>query len=487
MLLVGDSGVGKSSLVSRFTRGKFKPDPKPTSTNIIAARHVYVDGKVIKARIVDVAGYSSYSDISRELPSTNGALIVYDVTSHSTFTNAEKWYRELRIAHDQIEMMLIGNKSDLINDSVTTTAIAGKAFAQRESLGFIETSAKDYRNVEKAFVQVVTRIFQKLFKNDIRDAINALVPAISSEARMSRYSGKNEPAHFMLKIESFSLLCEARTNELESDVFEASGYKWRLELYPNGNAESGGNHISIYLAICDAESLPKGWQVWVDGKFCVYDHIHNNYITFQDGDGKRTRFHEKMIKWGFSKLISLDSFTDARNGLLIHDSCVFGAEIFAVPKYAGKDQCLSLIKPPTVVNTHTWTIENFSAITEKELYSDDFKIGKVNWRLNVHPKGNVAGTGTGTSLSIFLELHNSELLPDGWRAYAKYKLRVKNQGGDADRVKEVENWFHKSTAGWGYQSFMLLSEVGDPEKGFLLHDVLIVEAEISVVGILHKY
>lgn len=184
LLLIGDSGVGKSSLVSRFTRGKFRPDPKPTSTNNIVARHVCVDGKVFKVQIVDIPGInSSYSDISTEVLSTNGALIVYDVMSLSTFENAEKWYKELQIANGEIEVMLIGNKSDLVNDFVSTTCTdAGKELAERESLGFIETSAKDNKNVEKAFVEVVTLIFEKLIENDTMDAINAhAFPEMSSE------------------------------------------------------------------------------------------------------------------------------------------------------------------------------------------------------------------------------------------------------------------------------------------------------------------
>ncbi|KAL7585240.1 hypothetical protein Lser_V15G46162 [Lactuca serriola] len=388
LLLIGDSGVGKSSLVSRFTRGKFRPDPKPTSTNNIVARHVCVDGKVFKVQIVDIPGNSSYSDISTEVLSTNGALIVYDVTSLSTFENAEKWYKELQIANGEIEVMLIGNKSDhLVNDFVTTCTDAGKELAERESLVFIETSAKDNKNVEKAFVEVVTLIFEKLIENDTMDAINAhAFPEISSEDRMSRYSGKNEPAHYMLKIESFSLLSEAKTKKFESDIFEAAGYKWRLELYPNGNEERWGNYISIYVTICNAESLPKGREVWVDGKFCVYDHIHHSYITFQ-----------------------------------------------------------------------------------------------VHWKIKLYPKGQ--GAGKGTNLSIFLQVHNSKLLPDGWTAYAKYNFRACKES----RWQCSEHWFYKSSASWGYPSFMLLREVVDPEKGFLLDDVLIVEAEISVVGILKNF
>lgn len=97
------------------------------------------------------------------------------------------------------------------------------------------------------------------------------------------------------------------------------------------------------------------------------------------GDGKRTRFHQKKTRWGFRKLISLDSFKDAESGYLFGDSCEFGAEVFVVPKYTQKDQCLSMIKPPVTMNTHVWTISKFSLVKEDTLYSEDFKVGKVKW------------------------------------------------------------------------------------------------------------
>ncbi|GKE59337.1 putative TRAF-like family protein, partial [Tanacetum coccineum] len=199
-------------------------------------------------------------------------------------------------------------------------------------------------------------------------------------------------------------------------------------------------------------------------------------------DGKRGRFYEKQIKWGFSKLISLDSFCNAVNGCIYNDSCVFGLEVFSVPRYSETDRCLSMIKPSAVMSTHTWTIENFSARTQHELLSDHFKVGKVKW---LYPKGH--GTGKNTHLSIYLCVHDSGSLTTGWRFYAKYKIRVKHQCGGADKETEGNCWFHEPATSWGYPQLMLLSKLGDAEMGFLLQDVLIVEAEILVVGKLKDF
>ncbi|GJZ10661.1 putative ubiquitinyl hydrolase 1 [Tanacetum coccineum] len=404
LLLIGDSCVGKSSLLSRFTRGEFRPDHNPTTTNNLVARDVYVDGKIIKVQTVDIACNHKYRDFSTDIQMQNvvGALIVYDVTRWSTFEDVERWYTELKIANGEIEVTLVLNKTDLVKESVTSYSEAGKSFAERVLVSLIETSAKDGRNVERAFAELITRIFRKV-NNNTMGAIDTHAISFFSQARMSRLRGKTEPAHYMLKIESFSLLSQAGTPKFESDIFEASGYKWRLELYPNGNEEeNAGSNISIYLRICDTKYA----------------------------DGKRARFYEKQIKWGFSKLISLESFCNSVNGCIYNDSCVFGAEVFSVPRYTETDRCLSVIKPSAVMSTHTWTIENFSARTEHELLSDDFKVGKVKWELALYPKGY--GTGKDTHLSIFLCVHDSGSLTTGWRIYAKYKVRVKHHCGGAD-------------------------------------------------------
>ncbi|XP_076929226.1 uncharacterized protein LOC143593495 [Bidens hawaiensis] len=268
---------------------------------------------------------------------------------------------------------------------------------------------------------------------------------------------KHEPAHYMLKIESFSLLSEAKKSKIEFDVFEASGHKWRLDLYP------------IYVSICDTESRSKGRKVCVDVCFFVYDHINRSYVTFQDGNGQRTRFHEKKKTWGFDKLISFESFMDSKNGYLLNDSCVFGAEVFAVPEFTQIDRCLIMTKPPATMNTYTWTINNFSDITEDVLYSDAFKVGKVKWytinlspffitldfrqscflisdafqfldsrKLSLYPKGNKSSEGT--HLSVFLCVYDDALLPKGWKVYAKFKLRLKSQSAESD-IEQGKQYF----------------------------------------------
>ncbi|KAJ9551959.1 hypothetical protein OSB04_016004 [Centaurea solstitialis] len=300
---------------------------------------------------------------------------------------------------------------------------------------------------------------------------------------------KHEPSHYMFKIESFSLLLDqSPRTKIESDVFEASGHKWKLELYPNGNEmkKVGNDQMSLYLIICDTESLPKGWEVCVDVSFFLYDHTQHNYATFQDiENGNRTKFHEKKMKWGFDKLISLESFKKSENGYLENDSCVFGAEVFAVTEYAQKDRCLSMIKPPPNLKPYIWIIDNISSLTEgPDLYSGIFKACKVNWKLHTRFKKSVISVGK--YLAIFLEIHDADLLPVGWKVYARYKLRLKNQSDKGEMEEELKlgYWFDESHVSCGAPCFMPFSK---NEKETLLNGRLIVEAEILYVGMFRNF
>lgn len=159
LVLIGDSGVGKSNLLSRFTRNEFNLESKSTIGVEFATRSLEIDGKVIKAQIWDTAGQERYRAItSAYYRGAVGALIVYDVTRHATFENVGRWLKELRDHTDpNAIVMLIGNKSDLRHLVAVSTEEA-KALAEAESLYFMETSALEATNVENAFKEVLTQI-----------------------------------------------------------------------------------------------------------------------------------------------------------------------------------------------------------------------------------------------------------------------------------------------------------------------------------------
>ncbi|RWV88332.1 hypothetical protein GW17_00049588 [Ensete ventricosum] len=170
VVLIGDSGVGKSNLLSRFTRNEFSLESKSTIGVEFATRSLTVDGKVVKAQIWDTAGQER---------GAIGALLVYDVTRHATFENVERWLKELRGHTDpNIVVMLIGNKSDL-RHLVAVPTEDGEAYAERESLYFMETSALEATNVENAFAEVLTQIYRIVSKKAVEagDDATSTVPS----------------------------------------------------------------------------------------------------------------------------------------------------------------------------------------------------------------------------------------------------------------------------------------------------------------------
>ncbi|KAG7457924.1 RAB11a, member RAS oncogene family, like [Megalops cyprinoides] len=161
VVLIGDSGVGKSNLLSRFTRNEFNLESKSTIGVEFATRSIQVEGKTIKAQIWDTAGQERYRAItSAYYRGAVGALLVYDIAKHLTYENAERWLKELQDhADSNIVIMLVGNKSDLRHLRAVPTDEA-RAFAEKHGLSFLETSALDSSNVELAFQTILTAIYR---------------------------------------------------------------------------------------------------------------------------------------------------------------------------------------------------------------------------------------------------------------------------------------------------------------------------------------
>ncbi|TSP09094.1 Phosphatidylinositol 4-phosphate 5-kinase type-1 gamma [Bagarius yarrelli] len=170
VVLIGDSGVGKSNLLSRFTRNEFNLESKSTIGVEFATRSIQVDGKTIKAQIWDTAGQERYRAItSAYYRGAVGALLVYDIAKHLTYENVERWLKELRDhADNNIVIMLVGNKSDLRHLRAVPTDEA-RAFAEKNNLSFIETSALDSTNVEEAFKNILTEIYRIVSQKQIAD------------------------------------------------------------------------------------------------------------------------------------------------------------------------------------------------------------------------------------------------------------------------------------------------------------------------------
>ncbi|KAJ7949133.1 Ras-related protein [Quillaja saponaria] len=168
VVLIGDSAVGKSQLLARFSRNEFTMESKATIGVEFQTKTLVVDDKTVKAQIWDTAGQERYRAVtSAYYRGSVGALLVYDISKRQTFDHVAKWLDELRGHADKnIVIMLVGNKSDL--DSLRAVPIEdAKEFAEKENLFFMETSALDNTNVESAFVTVITEIYRIISKKSL--------------------------------------------------------------------------------------------------------------------------------------------------------------------------------------------------------------------------------------------------------------------------------------------------------------------------------
>lgn len=190
VVLIGDSGVGKSNLLSRFTRNEFCLESKSTIGVEFATRTLQVEGRTVKAQIWDTAGQERYRAItSAYYRGALGALLVYDVTKPTTFDNVTRWLKELRDHADaNIVIMLIGNKTDLKHLRAVATEDA-QSYAEKEGLSFIETSALEATNVEKAFQTTLGEIYRIISKKSLSTANEPAAAANIKEGKTIAIGG----------------------------------------------------------------------------------------------------------------------------------------------------------------------------------------------------------------------------------------------------------------------------------------------------------
>ncbi|OMJ84171.1 hypothetical protein SteCoe_14722 [Stentor coeruleus] len=180
IVIVGDSGVGKTNLLTRFTRDQFSLNLRNTVGFNSDQKTLVIDGKVIRAEIWDTAGQERYRSMSPNFyRGAVGALVVYDVTNLESFNNLPKWIKEIKTHSENIvATLIIGNKSDKEDRKVTVEM--ANTFASRNHYGLIETSAMDSSNVEQAFSTILKEIVQIVLKSP------------DTESEKNSYTGKTK-------------------------------------------------------------------------------------------------------------------------------------------------------------------------------------------------------------------------------------------------------------------------------------------------------
>lgn len=162
LLLVGDSGVGKSCLLLRFVEDKFNPSFITTIGIDFKIRTIESKGKKIKLQVWDTAGQERFRTITTAYyRGAMGIVLIYDVTDARTFENVENWFQTVtQHANDDAQIFLVGNKLD-DEENRQVSREQGQQVAQRLNIPFLEASAKTNDNVESIFYELAGIIQDK--------------------------------------------------------------------------------------------------------------------------------------------------------------------------------------------------------------------------------------------------------------------------------------------------------------------------------------
>ncbi|KAA8911768.1 small GTP-binding protein, partial [Sphaerosporella brunnea] len=168
LLLIGDSGVGKSCLLLRFADDTYTESYISTIGVDFKIRTIELDGKTVKLQIWDTAGQERFRTItSSYYRGAHGICVVFDVTDMDSFNNVKQWLQEIdRYATEGVNKLLVGNKSDMADKKVVDYTVAKATspdeFADSLGIPFLETSAKNATNVEQAFLTMARQIKERM-------------------------------------------------------------------------------------------------------------------------------------------------------------------------------------------------------------------------------------------------------------------------------------------------------------------------------------
>lgn len=193
LLLIGNSAVGKSSILLRFSDNIFNESFLPTIGVDFKIKTCNLQGKTIKLQIWDTAGQERFKTItSSYYKGANGIILTYDITDKQSFQDVDNWLEEVeKFAKPNVVKLLVGNKCDLESQR-QVTAEEGKELADKMGVQFLETSAKSSINIEPAFIAMAKEIkenVQKSGDDEIKKPDNKERSKLNSKGREKSAGG----------------------------------------------------------------------------------------------------------------------------------------------------------------------------------------------------------------------------------------------------------------------------------------------------------
>jgi Ras-related protein Rab-8A len=174
LLLIGESGVGKTCLLLRYANESFSPTFITTIGIDFKIKNIQVDNKRIKLQIWDTAGQERFRTITTSyFRGAQGILLVYDVTDRHSFIAIKTWSQQIKLhADSEVNKILLGNKCDQ-KEHRQVSYEEGESLAKSQNMKFFETSAKTDINVEEAFLSIARDVKDRLLKDGGANTLNS--------------------------------------------------------------------------------------------------------------------------------------------------------------------------------------------------------------------------------------------------------------------------------------------------------------------------
>ena len=177
IIIIGDTCVGKSNILSRYIKDEFREDSKSTVGVELGTKFLKIKGTGAKLQIWDTAGQERYRSItSSYYKGSHGCFVVYDITNETSFENVDKWFEQAqKEANKDISVILVGNKCDLENERKVSKE-KGEEKAKNFNCPFFETSALSKIEIDDIFNEMVNNIFERTggVKNEDDDDIEII-------------------------------------------------------------------------------------------------------------------------------------------------------------------------------------------------------------------------------------------------------------------------------------------------------------------------